>query len=73
VGGLTGGLIGAGVPEYEAKRYEGKINSGNILISVHCSTREECSRVRDVFERAGAEDITDSSEAGVPREGHVSA
>ena len=24
VGGLTGALVGMGIPEYEAKRYEGK-------------------------------------------------
>ena len=72
-GGMTGALIGAGIPEYEAKRYEGKLQSGNILISVHCATREECRRARDVFERAGAEDISDSGEADVPRESHPSA
>src|ERR1700694_1964291 len=35
VGGLTGALIGMGIPEYEAKRYEGKVKDGNILMSVH--------------------------------------
>ena len=34
-GGLAGALIGLGIPEYEAKRYEGKIKDGNILMSVH--------------------------------------
>ena len=71
VGGLTGGLIGAGIPEYEVKRYEGKLASGNILISTHCATREESKRARDIFERAGAEDISDSGEASPPREEHV--
>src|SRR5580692_10318595 len=28
VGGIAGALIGLGIPEYEAKRYEGKIKSG---------------------------------------------
>src|SRR4051794_16228281 len=41
VGGLTGALIGLGIPEYEAKRYEGKIKGGNILISVHSEDTEE--------------------------------
>ena len=68
VGGLTGGLVGAGIPEFEVKRYEGKLASGNILISTHCATREECRRARDIFERAGAEDISDSGEASPPRE-----
>ena len=34
VGGFSGALIGLGIPEYEAKQYEGKIKGGNILISV---------------------------------------
>jgi hypothetical protein len=68
VGGLTGALIGLGIPEYEAKRYEGKLASGNILISVHCTSRDECRRARETFDRAGAEDVSDSTEANVPRE-----
>lgn len=68
VGGLAGALIGAGIPEYEVKRYEGKLASGNILISVHCGTREECKRVRDIFEGAGAEDVSDSGEASPPHD-----
>jgi hypothetical protein len=35
VGGLTGALIGMGIPEYEAKRYEGRVKDGGILLSVH--------------------------------------
>ena len=66
VGGLTGALVGLGIPEYEVKRYEGKIASGNILISVHCGDREESRRVKDVFQRAGAEDISESGEASAP-------
>ena len=73
VGGLTGALIGAGIPEYEVKRYEGKLASGNILISVHCGTRDECRRVRDIFERAGAEDVSDSGEASPPHGTHANA
>jgi len=68
VGGLTGALIGLGIPEYEAKRYEGKLVSGNILISVHGTSRDECRRARETFDRAGAEDVSDSTEANVPRE-----
>src|SRR5512143_1020174 len=58
-GGLTGALIGLGMPELEAKRYEGKIRSGNILVSVHTDDRDQRKRAREVFERAGAEDIAD--------------
>jgi len=41
VGGVTGALIGLGIPEYEAKRYEGRIQKGGILLSVHCDTSDE--------------------------------
>jgi hypothetical protein len=63
VGGLTGTLVGMGIPEYEAKRYEGKIKAGNILISVHTDDGNGRSRAKDIFERAGAEDISSSGEA----------
>lgn len=64
-GGLTGALVGLGVPEYEAKRYEGKIREGNILISVHTDDGKEVTRAKEVFERAGAEDISYTGEASV--------
>ena len=65
LGGLTGALIGLGIPEYEAKRYEGKIKEGNILISVHTEDSTERARAKDIFERLGAEDVADTSEARV--------
>jgi hypothetical protein len=64
VGGITGALVGLGMPEYEAKRYEGKIKDGNILISVHADDSDEIDRAKDIFEEAGAEDI---STAGEPK------
>jgi hypothetical protein len=63
VGGLTGALIGMGIPEYEAKRYEGKVKGGHALISVHSENSEETERAKKIFEAAGAEDIATS---GVP-------
>ena len=66
-GGLAGALIGMGIPEYEAKRYEGKIMGGNILISVHTEDGEQVSRVKEVFERYGAKDISYTGESGVSR------
>jgi hypothetical protein len=65
VGGITGALIGMGIPEYEAKRYEGKIRAGNILISVHSENSEETKRAKEIFEQAGALDISATTEAGV--------
>jgi len=67
-GGLTGALVGWGFPEYEAKRYEGKIRGGNILIAVHTDDREQVKRAKDIFERGGAEDISATGEAGVSGE-----
>jgi hypothetical protein len=63
VGGLIGALIGMGIPEYEAKRYEGHINAGGILLSVHCDTSEKITRAKDLLKHTGAQDISSSSEA----------
>jgi hypothetical protein len=63
VGGLTGTLIGMGIPEFEAKRYEGKIKEGRILISVHADNSEWANRAKKIFKDANAEDITSTSEA----------
>src|SRR5690349_1514070 len=68
LGGLTGALIGMGIPEYEAKRYEGKVQDGNILISVHADDSTERDRAKAIFERAVAEDISYTEEAGVEKE-----
>jgi len=68
VGGITGALVGMGIPEYEAKRYEGKIKQGNILISVHTENHDEAKRARDLFEKANAQDISTTSEAAVKEE-----
>src|SRR6202158_1842988 len=64
-GGLTGALVGLGIPEYEAKRYEGKIREGNILISVHTDNGNEVNRAKEIFKREGAEDISYTGEASV--------
>lgn len=67
VGGVTGALVGMGFPEIEAKQYEGKIRDGNILISVHTEDPNERSRAKDIFKRAGAENIGSIGESSVPR------
>jgi len=67
VGGLTGALVGMGIPEYEAKRYEGKIKEGNVLISVHSENSDEVKRAKDIFERNGAHDISSTGEESVPK------
>lgn len=67
VGGIAGALIGMGIPEIEAKRYEGKIRKGNLLISVHTENSEGVDRARRIFKDSGADDITTASEAIAPR------
>jgi hypothetical protein len=63
VGGLVGALVGMGIPEYEAKRYEGRVKEGGVLLSVHCDTSEEIARAKETLERTGAEDISSTGEA----------
>ncbi|MEP6917070.1 MAG: DUF3341 domain-containing protein, partial [Acidobacteriota bacterium] len=65
VGGLVGALVGMGIPEYEAKRYEGRVKNGGVLLSVHCDTSAEIDRAKEVLKRAGAEDISSTGEAAV--------
>jgi hypothetical protein len=67
VGGITGALIGLGIPEYEAKKYEGKVKGGSALISVHSENDTETARAQQIFEAAGAEDISTSSEPATSR------
>jgi hypothetical protein len=64
-GGILGGLIGIGIPEWEAKRYEKKIRSGNILISVHSENSRQRDLAKEIFEELGAEDISSATEAAV--------
>ena len=62
VGGLTGALAGMGVPEYEAKRYSGRVRNGGILMSVHCDDAAWTKRAREVLRRTGATDVAVTSE-----------
>ena len=63
VGGLTGALIGMGIPEFEARRYEGKLKGGHALISVHSEDSAQTERAKTIFEESGAEDISSANEA----------
>ena len=62
LGGLTGALVGLGIPEYEAKRYEGRIRSGGILVSVHCPDEHWVHRAKEMLKHTGGEDIASASE-----------
>jgi hypothetical protein len=66
LGGVTGALVGMGIPEFEAKQYEGKIKTGSCLISVHSTDSNDTKRAKDIFAQAGASDITSTGEASVP-------
>jgi hypothetical protein len=62
IGGIAGALIGMGIPEYEAKRYEGQIKEGGILLSVHCDNAEWTSKAKDILKNTGARDISSTGE-----------
>jgi hypothetical protein len=62
VGGVVGALVGMGIPEYEAKRYEGRVREGGILLSVHCETDSEIEAAKDSLTATGAQDISSADE-----------
>jgi hypothetical protein len=68
-GGLIGALVGMGIPEYEAKRYEGRVKGGGILLSVHCDDSDWVSKAKDILKRVGAEDIASAGEKAVSTHG----
>lgn len=62
-GGLAGGLVGMGIPEYEAKRFEGRVRRGGILLSVHCDNPEWRRTAVRMLKKTGATDISTAGEA----------
>lgn len=73
VGGIAGGLIGLGIPEMEAKRYEGKIKQGNLLLSVHTEDSGQIKMAERIFKDARAQDICTTSETAAPKPERVRA
>jgi hypothetical protein len=65
VGGVTGALVGLGIPEFEAKRYEGRLQKGGILLSVHCDTSDQIKRAKEVLKATGGEDVSSTGESSV--------
>src|SRR5512133_1726216 len=63
VGGLVGAMVGMGIPEYEAKRYDGRVRRGGLLVSVHCDNSDWVSRAKDILRTTGAQDIASAGEA----------
>jgi hypothetical protein len=66
VGGLVGALVGMGIPEYEAKRYEGRVKDGGTLLSVHCDTSATVDRAKELLKATGAEDVASTGESASP-------
>jgi len=62
LGGIIGALVGMGIPEYEAKRYEGRIREGGVLLSVHCDTADWIKLAKKMMEETGAQDIASAGE-----------
>src|ERR1700719_3558091 len=67
VGGLTGALIGMGIPEYEAKRYEGRVKDGGILLSVHSDDSQWTKKAKEILERTDAQDVSSTGEASADK------
>ena len=67
-GGLVGGLIGLGIPEYVAKNYNDRLQSGNFLISVHVDSSEEVTAAKKIFETSEASDISDANVSNSKKE-----
>ena len=65
VGGLIGALVGMGIPEFEAKRYQGHVKAGGILLSVHCDTADEITRAKGILTATSAADISSTGETSV--------
>jgi len=63
LGGIVGALVGMGIPEYEAKRYEGRVRDGGVLLSVHCDNDDWVKRAKDVLHSTGAQEIAAAGES----------
>jgi uncharacterized membrane protein len=72
LGGIAGALVGLGIPEIEAKKYEGKVRGGNILLAIHADDSERQKRAEEVLQLGGAHDVSSTTEAAVPKEAQVS-
>lgn len=64
-GGIIGALVGMGIPEYEAKLYQGRIKEGGILLSVHADNSDWVRRAKDILKQTRAEEIS-SAPAALP-------
>ncbi len=66
VGGIAGALVGFGIPEYEAKRYEGKVRGGNILVAIHVDNDEMKTSAENLLKSFNAHNVASKTEAALP-------
>jgi hypothetical protein len=66
IAGAIGAVLGARVPEIEAKLYDGKSTLGTILVAVHTETKVAAHRAREVLRSVAATDVSATTEAAVP-------
>jgi uncharacterized membrane protein len=63
VGTLAGALLGLGIPEYVAKRYESELNRGGSLLTVHAADDGWAERAVATLELYGASGVDRIAEA----------
>ncbi len=63
VGGLAGALIGMGIPEFEAKRYEGMVKSGGVLLSVHSDNSDWARKAKKILTDCQLTEVSSAGEA----------
>jgi len=62
LGAFLGAIFGAAQPEYEARRYTGRIRSGGILLSVHCDNADWRVRAKKALLDTGAKGVASAAE-----------
>ena len=63
LGGLVGALFGLITPEYEAKRFDGRVRRGGLLLSVHCDNPDWSRRATKILKRQGGDAISRAQES----------
>jgi hypothetical protein len=64
-GGVTGGLLGVGIPEYEATHLEERIRNGEILVAVKVLTDLQKASAVNVLRNGGASDVACAAEGEI--------
>jgi hypothetical protein len=70
LGSLAGVLVGMGIPEVEAKVYESRLRSGNVLVAVHTEDHAERARAEEAFRTSGVKDVSIETERRGAALGH---